>query len=113
MPRVTLADVAKRAGVSRATASLVLRETGSLTDETRVRVRTAMAELGYVYHRAAAAMRAGRTQSIGLIVPDISNGFTAEMTVAIERTLAATGHVTLVANSLEDASRQELLVSSM
>ncbi|MGY1552762.1 LacI family DNA-binding transcriptional regulator [Microbacterium sp. A588] len=113
MARVTLTDVARRAGVSRATASLVLRDTGSLSDATRVRVRAAMDELGYVYHRAAAAMRAGRTQSIGLIVPDVSNGFTAEMTVAIERTLAAAGHVTLMANSLEDASRQDLLVSSM
>lgn len=113
MARVTLSDVAKRAGVSRATASLVLRETGSLSDETRARVRESMSELGYVYHRAAAAMRAGRTQSIGLLVPDVSNGFTAEMTVAIERTFAEAGHVTLIANSLEDAARQDLLVRSM
>ncbi|MGM7671584.1 LacI family DNA-binding transcriptional regulator [Microbacterium sp. A93] len=113
MARVTLSDVAERAGVSRASASLVLRGTGSLTDETRDRVRAAMDDLGYVYHRAAAAMRTSHTQSIGLIVPDVSNGFTAEMTVAIERLLGDAGHVTLVANSLEDADRQDLLLNSM
>lgn len=111
--RVTLTDVAMDAGVSRATASLVLRNTGSLSEGTRERVRASMDSLGYVYHRGAASLRASRTQSVGLIVPDMSNGFTAEMTIAVESFLAEAGKVTLVANSLEDPAHQDLLLRSM
>lgn len=111
--RVTLADVALHAGVSRATASLVVRNAGNLAETTRERVRASMDALGYVYHRGAASLRASRTQSVGLIVPDMSNGFTAELTIAVESVLAATGKVTLMANSLEDPVHQDLLVRSM
>lgn len=111
--RVTLSDVALHAGVSRATASLVVRNAGNLAETTRERVRASMDALGYVYHRGAASLRASRTQSVGLIVPDMSNGFTAEMTIAVESVLAAAGKVTLMANSLEDPVHQDLLVRSM
>jgi len=111
--RVTLADVARHAGVSRATASLVLRNTGHLAPATRNRVRQSMLELGYVYHRGAASLRAARTHTIGLIVPDISNGFTAEWAIAVESVLMRENLVTLVANSLEDDTYQDVLVQSM
>lgn len=109
--RVTLADVAAHAGVSRATASLVVRGEGSLAESTRARVRAAMDELGYVYNRGAAALRASSTQSIGLVVPDVSNDFTAELTVTVENNVGDL--VTLIGNSLEDLDRQDALVRSM
>jgi len=111
--RVTLSDVASHAKVSRATASLVLRNAGNLSDPTRDRVRASMDTLGYVYHRGAAALRANRTQSVGLVVPDISNGFTAELTMGVEAVLAESSIVTLMANSQEMPVRQNLLVTSM
>jgi len=111
--RITLSDVARHAGVSRATASLVLRNAGHLPPATRERVRESMVALGYVYHRGAASLRASRTHTIGLIVPDISNGFTAEWAIAVESVLMSDGLVTLVANSLEDPNHQEVLVRSM
>ena len=111
--RITLTEVARHAGVSRATASLVLRNAGHLAPSTRERVRQSMVALGYVYHRGAASMRASRTHTIGVIVPDISNGFTAEWAIAVESVLMGDSLVTLVANSLEDAALQEVLVQSM
>jgi LacI family transcriptional regulator len=111
--RVTLVDVARHAGVSRATASLVLRGAGNLSDATRARVRESMDALGYVYHRGAASLRANTTKSVGMIVPDMTIGFTAELTVAAESSLAESGRVTLVANSLEDPDRQTLQLRSM
>jgi len=111
--RITLSDVAMHAGVSRATASLVVRNAGNLADTTRDRVRASMYSLGYVYHRGAASLRASRTQSVGLIVPDMSNGFTAEMTIAVESVLAGRGMVTFMANSLESPAHQDLLLRSM
>ncbi len=107
--RVTLVDVAAHAGVSRATASLVLRDAGRLSPATRARVRASIAELGYVYHRGAASLRASRTHTIGLIVPDVSISFTAEWTIAVESVLMGEGLVTLVANSLEEPARQAML----
>jgi LacI family transcriptional regulator len=110
---VTLADVAAHAHVSRATASLVLRNSGNLTQETRDRVRAAMDALGYVYHRGAASLRAERTQSVGVVVPDLSIEFTAELVTGLEVALAARGIVTLIATSAESVAHQDLLVRSM
>lgn len=111
--RTTLADVAAHAGVSRSTASLVLRQSGQLSSSTRERVRSAMEELGYVYHRGAASLRATRSQSVGVIVSDMSNAFNAELTVALESALAESGIIALTANTLERVDRQDLLVRSM
>src|SRR5689334_11625947 len=85
--RVTLLDVARAAGVSRATASLVLRGSDLVADATRERVLASMRALGYVYHRGAASLRTQHSQTVGLIVPDVTNPFFAEMTVGIEARL--------------------------
>lgn len=111
--RTTLADVAKHAGVSKATASLVLRDVGRVSAETRERVRASMQALGYVYHRGAASLRAHRTQTVGLIVSDVSNGFNAELAIGLENALARVGTVTLTANAFEDPRRQDVVVRSM
>lgn len=111
--RVTLLDVARHAGVSRATASLVLRGTGNLSDRTRDRVRASMRALGYVYHRGAASMRASRSRTVGLVVPNVANAFTAEMAMDLESALGEAGVVMLMASSLEDPARQDRLVTSL
>ncbi len=68
--RVTSADVARYAGVSRTTVSFVLndRPDTNITDETRQRVLAAARELGYVVHGAARALAAGSSQTIGLVL---------------------------------------------
>jgi LacI family transcriptional regulator len=111
--RITLLDVAAHAGVSRATASLVLRDTGQLADSTRERVRSSMQTLGYVYNRAAASLRASSTHTVGLIVPDPYNAFMTELTLGLESVLAKHGMLTLTANTFEDVSRQHLVVQAL
>jgi LacI family transcriptional regulator, galactose operon repressor len=111
--RVTLVDVARDAGVSRATASLVLRGSDLVADDTRARVLAAMHKLGYVYHRGAASLRTQHSQTIGLIVPDITNPFFAEMTVGIEARLDQAQHVALLGNSAETLGKQERLLAMM
>src|SRR6476659_10094737 len=81
---VTLLQVAHDAGVSRATASLVLRGSDLVADATRERVLASMRKLGYVYHRGAASLRTQRSNTVGLIVPDVTNPFFAEMTFGVE-----------------------------
>ena len=55
--RPTIIDVARHSGVSKSTVSLVLQNSPSVREDTAKRVREAMAELGYVYNRAAANLR--------------------------------------------------------
>ena len=75
--RVTQSDVARLAGVSRATVSNVItgQDGGKvqITAETRLRVLSAVEQLGYQPHAAARSLRSGRTDTIALIVPDGSN----------------------------------------
>ena len=75
--RVTQSDVARLAGVSRATVSNVItgQDGGKvqITAETRLSVLSAVEQLGYQPHAAARSLRSGRTDTIALIVPDGSN----------------------------------------
>ncbi|MEV6320691.1 LacI family DNA-binding transcriptional regulator [Nocardia sp. NPDC051787] len=107
----TLQDVAILAGVSRATASLVVRGTGRVSQRTRDRVQQAMDELGYIYNRSAASLRAGRSNVIGVVVTTVTNPFFAEVIVGLEERLARLGYVSLLANTLNDVDRQAQLVT--
>jgi DNA-binding LacI/PurR family transcriptional regulator len=72
----TSADVARLAGVSRATVSYVLNDTagGRVGEQTRQRVRAAAAELGYIPHAAARSLRAGHTGIVLMATPDVTMG---------------------------------------
>lgn len=81
--RATLQDVADRAGVSRATASLALRGAGRMSADTRARVRTAADDLDYVVNAAARSLRTARAGAIGVHVPDDSASYRYYMDVAL------------------------------
>ena len=68
MTRVTLRDVAARAGVSTAAISQALNGRGNLSAETRGRIKAVAAELGYAPNKHASALRSGRTMSIGFVM---------------------------------------------
>ncbi|MEO7123408.1 MAG: LacI family DNA-binding transcriptional regulator [Lacisediminihabitans sp.] len=96
---VTLQHVADRAGVARATASLALNGKGRMTEETRERVRSVAEKLGYAANPTARNLRAARSGSIGLYVPDHTLSFRYYMDVAfgaVERAQEADLLVTLM-----------------
>ena len=111
--RPTLNDVAVQAGVSRATASLVLRGSTRVAAGTRARVHAAVEALGYVYNRGAATLRASRTQTIGLVVTDLTNPFFAEMTIGVDRAMEAEGYVSFLVSTGESLERQERFLRRM
>lgn len=113
MARVTLENVAERARVSRATASLVLRGSPLVADETRERVLASMRQLGYVYHRAAASLRSQRTHTVGLVINDITNPFFAELTTGVEAALDEAGYVLVLGNTAEQCAKQDRLLSTL
>lgn len=82
--RPTIYDVAKEANVSIATVSKVINNTGRISDSTREKVMETMRRLNYVPSTVASALTGKHTDSIGLIIPDISNPFFAEISRMIE-----------------------------
>lgn len=113
MKRITLLDVASHAGVSRATASLVVRDSPLVGTATRAKVEAAMAELGYVYNLGAARMRAARSRTAGVIIPNLTNPFFAVLLAGIESALETAGLAVILANSNESAAKQDGFVNRM
>jgi LacI family transcriptional regulator len=100
----TIRDVAFAAGVSRATASRALSDYGSVNALTREKVQRAAAEIGYVPNVLARAMRAGSTQTLGLIITEVG---LSVFDLAVRAVIAAAhlrGYQVLVSNTNEDLS---------
>jgi LacI family transcriptional regulator len=106
----TIIDVAEAAGVSRATVSLVLRRSPLVAEETRERVQHAISAVGYIYNRGAAQLRSGMSGTIGVIVPEITNPFYAELLAGIDESLDDDGRLCFVANSNDSPERQERFI---
>lgn len=98
VPHPRLVDVARAAGVSVATASRSLSQPGVVRADTRERVRTAAAMLGYVPHGAARALATRRTRTIGAVFPPVDNPIFAGATHALAQELAASGYTLLLAS---------------
>src|SRR5215831_2426188 len=111
--RVTLKDIAHHAGVSPATVSLVLRDSPLVAKTTRAKIQGSIDALGYVYDRGAANLRTRSTQTIGLIVCEITNPFYAELTAGIDDTLDRAGWVAFLANTAESPTRQDRFIERM
>lgn len=103
-------DVAKAAGVS--TAS-VTRYLAGQTIRRADAVKQAIDELGYRPSHVARSLKTGRHDSIGVIVPDISNPFFAALVKGIEREMRPHGMQVILGNSDEDAEREEALVREL
>ncbi|MEU1303613.1 LacI family DNA-binding transcriptional regulator [Streptomyces shenzhenensis] len=99
----TISDVARMAGVSTSTVSHVINGTRPVRDETRSRVEQAVRATGYRRDSLARALRRSRTDSIGLIVTDVSEPAFAAMARGVEREAMDAGLTVLLANSGEDA----------
>ena len=111
--RVRLVDIAKEAGVSRATVSLALRDHASIPERTRLKIQRTAKFLGYVYNRGAANLRTASTQSVGVVVHDITNPYFAEVIAAIQDEMNAQGRVVLFGNTHDSHARQEKFVNTL
>ncbi|AQW21009.1 LacI family transcriptional regulator [Lentilactobacillus curieae] len=97
-----LQDVAKLAGVSVTTVSRVINNYGSLSDKTIGKVHDAMRELNYQPNALARAMQGKSSQFVGLIFPNLTNPFFAELVNALERQLFKKGYKVIIASSAEN-----------
>ncbi|HWD12023.1 LacI family DNA-binding transcriptional regulator [Pseudochrobactrum sp. sp1633] len=113
--RVTVVDIARAAGVSKSTVSLVLQNSPLVNEATRVKVTAVIRELGYVYNRGAANLRQSNAKSkiIGIVVNDLTNSFFAELAVGVDLVVQSAGYVQFLSNTGESLDRQREVVSSM
>ncbi len=111
--QVTLKDVAEAANVSTATASLVLSNNPRISAATRQRVLEAVEALGYVYNQRAASLRTQRSYTIGLIVTDVLNPYSAELTSGAEAALAAHDYSLVLATTDDDLAKQSRSIRTM
>jgi LacI family transcriptional regulator len=112
--RVSLKDVASRAGVSVPTASRVLSGVQRNVDpELVLRVRTACDELGYKVNAAARALRVQSMDSLALVVPAIANAYFAELVSAYSRRLALLGKRLVTIDTDENPEIEQRQLSTM
>ncbi len=109
----TIKDVAAAAGVSIATVSHVINKTRYVSDELKARVQIAMVELGYRPNTLARSLRSGQTKTIGMIVPDASNLFFAEIGKAIEDLGFENGYSVILCNTDNSLDKQNTYVDTL
>ncbi len=112
MSRVTVKDVAEKAGVSISTVSRVLTGNAPVSRELHRRVVEAIEELGYRPNALARGLRIRRTAVLGLIVPDIANPFFSQLARVIEQHAHLHGYSILLCNS-ENSRERELQYFSL
>ena len=95
----TLVDVAQEADVSLKTASRVLNNSKNVSEEKAQRVRKAIARLGYRPNELARGLKAQRSATIGMIVPNLSDPFTANAVHGLQEVARANGYMVILASS--------------
>ena len=113
MANITIKDVAALAGVSAATASRVLSGNPATSPEARARVAGAVTELDYRPNAQARALRSTRSDSIGLLVPDVRNPFFADLAHTVEQAALSSGYVTLLGNANELKPQQDRYLDTL
>lgn len=103
----TIQDVAKRAGVAPITVSRVINDSGYASKETRERVKTAVAELGYVPNTLARGLRSKKTNTLALVMTDITNPFFTLIARGVEDTASDAGFTVIYCNTDESEAEEE------
>ncbi len=102
-------DVARRAGVSQSTVSLVFsgKGTGRISEATQERVRRCARELGYRPNIAAQALRLGSSRAVALLVPDVTNPFFSRVLRGAQRAAQAAGYTVALVDTANDRRWEE------
>src|SRR5512144_2296758 len=102
--RVTSVDVARHAGVSQATVSLVFsgKSAGRVSARTEAAVRRAAQELGYRPNLAARALRTGSARAIGLVVPDVTHPFFGKVLRGMQTAARHDGYAVVLVDAAND-----------
>ena len=109
----TLHDVARRAGVSPMTVSRVVNGSDAVSPMLRQRVEQALAETGYMPNKLARSLRARRTDTIALLLPDMTNPFFTTLAHGVEAAAREAGLTMILANSDEREDEEQRLAQML
>jgi LacI family transcriptional regulator, galactose operon repressor len=109
----TMRDVARLAGVSTSTVSAVINGSVVVSPQRKERVMSAMSALDYQPDAIARSLKTGRSNAIGVIIPDITNAFYPEVIRGVEVAAQAAGYSVLLCDSNEDRTVEERHLSAL
>ncbi len=112
-PKVTIIDVATKAGVSFGTVSRVINNDVHVKAETRQRVLDAMQHLGFVANRQARSLAGGKSNMIGVLVPDLGTGYIGEIIRGIDTELSLTSLDLILYTTHRTASKEANYVTDL
>jgi LacI family transcriptional regulator len=112
-PRPTLADVAAAAGVATSTVSRAFSRPERVNHRTREHVLAEAERLGYVPNPAAQALESGRTRTIALLVPDITNPYFSGVIKGAERGAASAGLTLVLGDTAENPTAEAQLIKRL
>lgn len=104
---VTIKDIAQIAGVSPSTVSRALNDSPLIREETKARIREIAAALGYERNELARGLVKGASGALGLLVPDITNPFFAEITKGVEEVARERGFGVVLCTTENEPAREE------
>lgn len=106
--RTTIADIAKEAGVSKATVSRVLNENASgVGAETRARVKALIEKMDFAPSGFARGLATGKSRSVGLVIPDVADPFYPLLIRGIEDALRSRGYGLFLCDSDRDIDKEK------
>ncbi|KGA98653.1 hypothetical protein AJ85_06445 [Alkalihalobacillus alcalophilus ATCC 27647 = CGMCC 1.3604] len=104
--KLTIKAIAEMAGVSSATVSKVLNNTGRYSEETKQNILDIVKKYDYRPNAVAKSLRTSKSKTIGVIVPDITNEFFAQIVLAIENHCGELGYSVFICNSNENEEKE-------
>jgi LacI family transcriptional regulator len=107
---VTIKDIAKEAGVSTATVSRVLSKNGYASDDVRDRVALAVKRLNYQPNAIARSLKKDRTNTIGVVIPDIANPYFMQISKGIEDTVYQSGYNLIFGSGDENSEKERKIL---
>lgn len=110
---VSIHDIARRTGVSRGTVSRAFNERADINPQTKAHILAVAQELNYRPNATARRLVRGRTDCIGLLVPDLSNPFLAELVTALEKQVRHQGLTAILALTHDQADLQDDALARM
>ncbi len=111
--KVTLVDVAQKAGVGTMTVSRALRTPDQVSDKLREKIDAAVSELGYMPNLAASALASASSWTIAMVVPDLAEAGCAEMFAGLQQVLQPAGYHIMLAESRHRMELEEKLMETL
>lgn len=109
----TMSDVARAAGVSQAAVSYVLNNSGEISEPVKKRVLAAADQMGYIRNSVARNLKLKRSNTVGIIVPDVTNSFYSEVIKYTEKIIRERGHFTFICITMHNPELEDWYITSL